>query len=223
MLQMLQLLIFHDRLFYILRSKIVYPVYLQRGIYKAKDQAHHIFFTLRVQKDSLAMQLIKSCPIRHWDQNLKVWLVPYSQDNWKILQQKIGTLPYTIEKEVLIIPTTIQPFIPYQKKSSSFVPKEIKPKTILSIDHQNALLKMKEQLVVKRYQPSTHKSYLACMTEFLTYYNNKKAAEIDMEDIKAFMLFKINHDKISENTQNGLINAIYPVGFLRKFLSLFFK
>lgn len=44
-----------------------------------------------------------------------------------------------------------------------------------------------------------------------------------MDDIKAFMLFKINHDKISENTQNSLINAIYPVGFLRKFLSLFFK
>ena len=29
-----------------------------------------------------------------------------------------------------------------------------------------------------------------------------------MDDIKAFMLFKINHDKISENTQNSLINSI---------------
>lgn len=133
-------------------------------IFKAKDPANHIFFALKVQKDSLAMQQIKSCPIRYWDTNLKVWLIPYSIDNWKILQNKIATIPYTIEKEELILPSTIQPFIPYQKKISSSVFKEIKPKTILSSDHEYALLKMKEQLVVKRYQPSTHKSYLSCIS-----------------------------------------------------------
>lgn len=177
-------------------------------IFKAKDPAHHIFFALKVQKDSLAMQQIKSCPIRYWDTNLKVWLIPYSKDNWKLLQNKIRTIPYTIEKEELILRSKVRPIIPYQSKLVYSVPKETKPKIILSVEHQNALLKMKEQLVVKRYQPSTHKSYLSCMTEFLSYYADKKAAEITIDDIKSFMLFKINHDKISENTQNSLINSI---------------
>jgi len=76
---------------YIFANKINFLI---MQIYKAKDPAHHIFFALRVQKDSLAMQLLKSCPIRYWDTNLKVWLIPYSIDNWKILQNK--SQPYLI-------------------------------------------------------------------------------------------------------------------------------
>ena len=180
-------------------------------ILKAIDASQNTYFAFKIQKDSHEMNQIKSCPTRYWDKDQKVWLVPYSAANWKMIMTKMGNIKYVVSPEVI----KIQEVPTYHKHpklkpttTSTPIKKALKPGSALSPSHQDALLKMKELLIVKRYQPNTQKSYLSSMTEFLAYYNDKKAEDLTIDDIRVFMLHKIKVDNIKEETQNGLINGI---------------
>jgi integrase/recombinase XerD len=70
------------------------------------------------------------------------------------------------------------------------------------------LNKMKEYLITKRYQPTTVKTYMSAFTEFLSKFPGKEPELITLEDIKSYMLTKINESSISESTQNCIVNAI---------------
>jgi integrase/recombinase XerD len=67
---------------------------------------------------------------------------------------------------------------------------------------------MKEYLITKRYQPTTVKTYMSAFTEFLSKFPGKEPELITLEDIKSYMLTKINESSISESTQNCIVNAI---------------
>lgn len=175
-------------------------------LFKASDPAQNIYFAIKVQTGSYEMEQIKSFPVRYWNTQHKLWLIPYSSDHWSLIKKKLNVGTIKINCEEIKLQEVIRPSS-YNPKQL-VPPKEIKTKMILPPYHESALLKMKEQLIVQRYQPSTHKTYLSCMVEFLNHYAQKSATDISMEDIRAFMLHKINHDKVSENTQNSLINAI---------------
>jgi integrase/recombinase XerD len=175
-------------------------------VLKAIDSEQNIYFAFKVQISSHEMEQIKSCPVRFWDKAHKVWLIPYSKANWQLLFQKIGKISYNIVEEVIQLNYFPERF--YKKKDASTISLRKKEKEDLSSPHQNAIIRMKEQLIIRRYQPNTHRTYLACMTEFLTYYNSRTVEGLTHDDIKAFMLHKIRIDKISESTQNSLINAI---------------
>ena len=175
-------------------------------VLKAIDSEQNIYFAFKVQISSHEMEQIKSCPVRFWDKAHKVWLIPYSKANWQLLFQKIGKISYNIVEEVIQLNYFPERF--YKKKDASTISLRKKEKEDLSSPHQNAIIRMKEQLIIRRYQPNTHRTYLACMTEFLTYYNSRTVEGLTHDEIKAFMLHKIRIDKISESTQNSLINAI---------------
>ncbi|MCB9309974.1 MAG: site-specific integrase [Lewinellaceae bacterium] len=176
-------------------------------ILKAIDANNQTYFALRIEKGSHEMLQIKTCPVRYWDAAYKVWLIPYSVDNWSMIRAKIGHNNYNISQETLNISHTIlKPKT--TTKAQSITPKWPKPLILLSTDHQCTINKLKEQLIIQRYQPSTHKSYISCMTEFLVFYHDRATQDITTEDIRRFIIHKIETDKIKESTQNSLINAI---------------
>ena len=76
--------------------------------------------------------------------------------------------------------------------------------------HETALLKLTEQLMLKRYSHATVKSYRSCFREFLTDPNFAMLtpAEINKDQIKAYLLRKIKEKKWAESTQNQALNAI---------------
>ena len=178
-------------------------------VLKAIDSEQNTYFAFKVQISSHEMDQIKSFPIRFWDKTHKVWLIPYSKANWQLLFQKIGKTPYRVVEQVIQLDYFPERF--YGKKDASITSAKQKEKEEtegLSSFHQDAILRMKEQLIIRRYQPNTHRTYLSCMAEFLRYHNSVSATDLKYEDIKTFMLHKIRVDKISESTQNSLINAI---------------
>jgi hypothetical protein len=141
-------------------------------VLKAIDSEQNIYFAFKVQISSHEMEQIKSCPVRFWDKAHKVWLIPYSKANWQLLFQKIGKISYNIVEEVIQLNYFPERF--YKKKDASTISLRKKEKEDLSSPHQNAIIRMKEQLIIRRYQPNTHRTYLACMTEFLTVGGNLK-------------------------------------------------
>lgn len=146
---------------------------------------------------------IKSLPRRWWNSQHTLWLIPYSTESW----YQINTL-FKGNMNIISEPCKIEVS---NKTSSVKSYQKALSKTItlpLSTDHQQALLLMKEQLIVNRYQYNTQKTYQSSMSEFLAYYHNKNVSEITKEEIKSFLLYKINEHQVSESTQNCLINAI---------------
>lgn len=174
-------------------------------ISKAIDPNQKTYFAFKVAKDSPEMEAIKSCVGRKWDGVSKVWLLPYCKEQWRAISSKVPKEKYTISGEVLSIghlPTYRQ----MEDLPTSKVP--AKPKVILSPENELALLKMKEQLIVQRYQPNTMKSYLSNFAAFLAYYNHRMVNDLQKEEVRVYLLSRINEDQIRESNQNSIINAI---------------
>jgi len=61
---------------------------------------------------------------------------------------------------------------------------------------------------VKRYSPSTMKTYLNCFREFINHYSTVELNDIAEEQIKQYMLHLVEDKKVSSSYQNQMINAI---------------
>lgn len=168
---------------------------------KAIDQDKNTYFAFHIIKGSREMEIIRTCPLRYWNKNHKVWLIPYAATNWDWIKQKFEGIDFQISQEVLNI-------IQVNDYKDHTPPQKRLPDRVLNNEQRIAYDQMHQQLILKRYQPSTLKSYLSCFTEFLKYYDNKKPEDINVADIKAYILYKITENKISESTQNAILNAI---------------
>ncbi len=169
---------------------------------KAIDNHQNTYFAFHIIKDSQEMERIKSCPLKYWNKVHKVWLIPYSDKSWAIIKERFTGIKYEVSPEVMTLTSEVS------KPSASNQQVVSKVKYDLTPIQTDALVKMKQYLIVKRYQESTLKTYLSSFAEFLTFYREKSPLEITIQDIKTYMLYKINDAKISESTQNGIINAI---------------
>ena len=54
-------------------------------LHKAIDSNQNSYFAFLIIKDSLEMERIRSCPSRFCNKTHKVWLMPYSNENWHII------------------------------------------------------------------------------------------------------------------------------------------
>jgi len=71
-----------------------------------------------------------------------------------------------------------------------------------------ALQQMEERLILVRYSIHTRKSYLGHFRAFLHFFRGRDPETITREEIEQYLLTLIRRRKISESTQNGVINAI---------------
>ncbi|MCB9282633.1 MAG: site-specific integrase [Lewinellaceae bacterium] len=67
---------------------------------------------------------------------------------------------------------------------------------------------MIDLLMLKRYSYETVKSYTSHFRQFLRYLEGRPPQEVTKEGIHQYLLTRIRNKKISESTQNGIINAI---------------
>ena len=168
---------------------------------KAIDSEKNTYFAFHIIKDSREMEIIRTFPVRFWNIQNKVWLIPYSIANWVMIKQKFEGIDIYISNDILHMNDGIA--------VSNHTTKATATRCVaLNAEQQKAYNQMKQQLILKRYQASTLKNYLSYFAEFLRYHKNKKPNDITQEEIRAFILYKISENKISESTQNSLINAI---------------
>ena len=159
----------------------------------------------KIKKDSKEMEKIKACKGRRWHPSSGLWLLPYSKENWTSMTSVIPQHNIINTKKEISI--HIETF--YQVPKQAVSKQDSKSSMIvLPGCHKESLLRMEEQLIVNRYQFNTSKNYISAFKEFLGYYVDIKPELIAKENIKSYLLYKINQDGISESTQNVIINAI---------------
>jgi site-specific recombinase XerD len=173
------------------------------NIYKVKDTFDNIYFGLEIEQHSNAYHIIKALPIARWSPPVKLWIVARNIENWESIKEKFKE--YTLEiktQETFVLPKTIKTKVKETKVN--------KPRLLIKFPeiHENALLNLKQQLILKQYSYNTLKNYISCFSEFLVFYAHKKPSDCTKDDIRTFLLKKIQEDGISESTQNSLINSI---------------
>ena len=179
-------------------------------LFKVVNQMGAQYFGFKVQAKTEEMNLIKSLPNRIWNVESKLWLIPYSNEHWKTITQKLDKENLQVNDTELRITERFEHFErrEHPKSSKQAEKEEISLKRELPPSHQQALFLMKEQLIVNRYSINTQKNYLSSFTEFLIYFPNEQVANLTKDHFKEFLLDKIKSNDISVSTQNCLINAI---------------
>ncbi len=92
------------------------------------------------------------------------------------------------------------------KKENQKVTVAVQPKE--NPEHQQALRMMDQKLKLRGYSENTVRTYLQQFKEFLKFYFESSPVELNEIEIRNYLLYLIEHKKISRSTQNQAINAI---------------
>jgi len=145
---------------------------------------------------------------RSYDIGQKYWSIPYTQETlYKIDEIFKGNyrLMFKIKEGIPVEYTG--PFSAYvQNAKDSELKKKFAIKNLPV--YANALTALEQSLVLKRYSPSTIRSYKLQVKHLLYYYNGERPSEFTKEQIKAFIYHRVSNEHIAERTQNQMINAL---------------
>jgi integrase/recombinase XerD len=78
----------------------------------------------------------------------------------------------------------------------------------LNEEHVQALRMMEQKLKLRGYSENTQRTYLHMFKEFLHFYANYNPIELTEIEIRNYLLYLIEHKKLSRSAQNQSINAI---------------
>ncbi len=92
------------------------------------------------------------------------------------------------------------------KKESTKAVVHVGPKE--NPEHQQALRMMDQKLKLRGYSENTRRTYLQQFKEFLKFYFESNPIDLSDIEIRNYLLYLIEHGKISRSTQNQAINAI---------------
>ncbi len=177
---------------------------MQISVNKITDKNSQLFIGVATYPKSKEYELIKKCIDVKWNATLKLWILPYSISHWADFKKVFEGYSIEVKSEVSIL--LVQSKQP--NNSAASITNHILPKRMLNEDQYKALLRLKEYMIVKRQADSTLKTYCSHFVEFMLFYHNRKVSELNKEDIRSYMLFKIKEHKIKDNTQNSIINGI---------------
>lgn len=183
--------------------------YQQEDITKKKTVGSKIIINLK-NKDWLEafvpynkkewIEIIRIIDGRRWSPESTSWFLPNVKTTFRQLKKRIGLkhieFNFKIEKD---IPDYFE-----------FAPKR-KPKLtkfeLLNDLQKSALLATEEQLILKRLSISTIKSYKNHLIGLFDFHKNIAPTQIGVDEIHAYLLNQIEKKRISESTQNQIINA----------------
>lgn len=122
---------------------------------------------------------------------------------------------YHYEQRLWSLPNTVRNIDWVQKQfGDKLVIKEIGQKPIkspffvLNKESQEKLDQLHQKLVLKGYSESTVENYKSAFSKFLKFFESRKLPELSKEDIEGFVYLQVSKYKLSESSQNCLINAI---------------
>ncbi len=150
---------------------------------------------LRFQYDQELISLLKKAPGLWWNPERKCWLGKanfWSEEKLNhFFYQKIKFVTDGLEEE-----------------ADQKAPNRVASPKQSALQFPEAVTDLEEKLMLKRYSLYTIKSYKSHFRMFLLFYNDIPPANITGEQIKAYMHKRVVQDRVSESTQNQIINAI---------------
>ncbi|MFK7774727.1 MAG: tyrosine-type recombinase/integrase [Saprospiraceae bacterium] len=143
---------------------------------------------------------------RKWNKEKLCWIIPNVKQSYWLLKEHIELkniqFDFKIEKN---IPESYQ-----FRYSNNEVMKKIKPKGFDSLNEnqKKAIFQLEEKIILKRLSHHTLKSYRNILITLFHYFPKTQPEDISIEDVQQYLLHLIKFKKISESTQNQIINAI---------------
>ena len=134
--------------------------------------------------------ILEGIPGCRWER-IAGWYIPRTVEHWQKLQRLFGVTQIEIRKE-----STLKP-VPMAADAEQ-----------LPEAHKDALLKVLEKLMLKRYSPNTMKTYRLGLVLFFHAHRDIKPEEITEEMIRRYLLEGVRERRWSEATQNSYVNAI---------------
>jgi len=150
---------------------------------------------IRFYYDEEMIRRVKSIPGHVWDPSLKYWHVPNSPENLNLLKQVFGDLAVFDESLQF---GSIEPLNGSNEKE----------KVVLGFAESEKIKELRTWLQVRRYSPSTIRTYTEMTSTFLCFIYPKTAAEEVGNDIQRFVSEYILKRGLSYSYQNQLVNAL---------------
>jgi len=150
-----------------------------------------------------------------WSQTNKCWYMPLSSDSYDLIKEALNKvaeinsaeLKQYLEKRKQIKATSA----PLSNKpvSTNFITKTIaaSPAWKLSKENLAALEKFVEQLKLKSYSLSTIRTYRNEFLQLLQLLKNKSVAALTPDDLRRYMVYAMEKERIKENTAHSRLNA----------------
>lgn len=152
------------------------------------------------------VDVMKNINGRKWKMEKVWWEIPNVKDSYRQMKKYIGMeylqFDFVIEKNIP------EKFDQPQGKELRKKNTAIKGFELLNDLQKNAVQKTEKQLILKRLSYSTLKSYRNQLIAIFLYFKDKDPIELTSEDMQRYLLHQIKFKKISESTQNSIINAI---------------
>lgn len=154
-------------------------------IYKPKPTSKRIklFIPYQMKDERESLKRIES---KFYHKSQKLWSVLYTKENVAILK-KIFKAKYSVVDEA--------------EKISI-------PKFTLTTESLDILAEIEKKLVLKSYSLNTISSYKTEFSNFLRYFEKFDLNTITKEQIESYIYYLITKYKISDSTQNSIINSI---------------
>jgi len=130
-------------------------------------------------------------------------LVKQMEGRWYHPAQKLWSLPNT-DRNIERVKQIAGKYFEIQAEEKK-LQRSHKPLNKLQLQAVEAL---ETELRLRRYSYATVKSYRSCFRTFLASFEKHDPKHIKKEEILQYMLYQIKHYKISESSQNSIINAI---------------
>jgi integrase/recombinase XerD len=158
-----------------------------------------------------------------WSNTNKCWYVPLTQKDYRLLSNSLlgKAILQTVElknyllktnKGAVSLPTNdniVKPVAP--KHLIKTAPQQTKPAKVLSklsAENQAALEQFIQKLYLKAYSPSTIKTYRNELMQLLQLLKNKPVNALTAEDLKRYMVYILQKEKLTENTAHSRLNAL---------------
>ena len=140
---------------------------------------------------------LKTIPGYRWESDKECWSFPRSREalervlavfrtDWRILDRDVA------EAFGFTKPAEVKP--PPDSATSS------QAKTTLQV--------FEEELRIRNYSPKTIKSYQSCLCSFEKFFTPRQLRDLKNEDLRKYILYQIDKEKLSAGTINQTINAL---------------
>lgn len=174
-------------------------------------------------KNSGLEKLIRRQPAVKWSQTKKCWYIPLTKAGYQLLLNDLKenalidntALKAYLQKkqkmaggpdQVQVVTAqqnsqaTVQPVLP--KPAVSAAAWQLSSKNLMALQNFTQILKLKS------YSASTIKTYTNEFLQLLQLLKKKPANELTVADLKRYMVFAMEKQKISENTAHSRLNAL---------------
>ncbi len=163
-----------------------------------------------------------------WSRTNKCWYIPFTRESYNELLKNVEPFA-NIDNSALKqhkATSTNAPANPANNAQALYKPaysNSIKPAAYIKPVNSHVLTSMHQTLILKAYSPSTIRTYLNEMSQFLYTLKGKPAADFSVSRLKDYLQYCYQTLHLSENTLHSRINAmkfyyeqVYPVGLKKQ-------